>query len=370
MKGSLRRRARLGAVVVMAAGAALSWVPAASAVTVEASGWWWRPNTTTAPIAVPPRADVGTDQVLVEGTAEGATAVAAAKFKLAEGETSPILTITTTQDSVVPPDAGVLACRVASAWTAADGGKWEQRPIPDCFTSVQGIPSEGGKFTFALTPLQSDQDLDIVITPGTDPKAANDNTKYSAFSMKFNKPTAADLKTTTGDTSGFTGTGGGFTSPDPSSFGADSGSSSSDFGSSTSPTYDSGSTTFDSGSSSSFGASPAFSQPSTFTPPATVAAPAAAAVSPQEQADARGVAPVQAAPVAAKSEAPKNGRTLGILVLLAGAALGFWAYTGSALGGGGAVAPVPVAPPPGSEPVIGGLGRFARPRLGPPPTLS
>lgn len=374
MKASLhlRRAARVGAVVAIAAGAVLSWAPAASAVTVEASGWWWRPNTATAPIAVPPRGDVGKDQVLVEGTAEGATAVAAARFKLAEGETSPILTITPTQDSVIPPDAVILACRVASPWSAADGGTWEQRPIPDCFTSVQGIPSEGGKITFALTPLQSDQNLEVLITPGTNPTAPNENAKFSSFSLKFNKPTAADLKTTTGDTSGFTGTGGEFSSPDPSSFGADSGSFSSDSGTSTAPAFDSGSSgsSFGSGGiSTSFGASPAFSQPSTFTPPTSVAAPARAAVSPQEQANASGVAPVQAAPAAIRSAAPKKGRTLGILVLLAGAALAFWAYSGSAMAGGG-VPVVPVAPPPGAEPVIGGLGRFSKPRLGPPPSLS
>lgn len=371
MKANLRRGARIAAVAAMAAGTALSWTSAASAATVDAAGWWWRANTTTAPIDVPPRADVGTDQLLVEGTAEGATALAAVRFKLAEGETSPILTITPTQDSVLPPDAVVLACRAGSAWSSVQGGKWEYKPIPDCFSSVQGIPSDGGKLTFALTPLQSDQTIDVVIAPGVNPAAVNDNARSSAFTLKFAKPTAADLKTTTGDTSGFAGTGGDFSSPDPGSFGADTGSDTS--AATTGSSFDSGSSSssFDSGSTS-YGLSPAFSQPSTFTAPATVVAPAAATLKPQEQADASGSAPVQqAAPVANTVNAPKKGRTLGILVLLAGAALGFWAYSGSALGGGSALVPAaPLAPPPGTEPVLGGLGRFARPRVGPPPSLS
>jgi hypothetical protein len=368
MKGkTLRRWSRVGAVALLIAGGALSWAPSASAVTIDASGWWWRPNTTTAPIDVPPRADVSADQLLAEGEPEGATAVAAVRFKLAEGETSPILTIAPTADSVIPDGAVVLACRVGSSWQPAQGGKWELKPIPDCFTSVQGIPSDGGKLTFALTPLQSGQDLEIVIAPGVAPNATNDNARFSSFTLKFAKPTASDLKTTTGDTT-FSGTGGGFVTPDPSGFGADDSSGAGTAGTSGS-SFDSGTaSTFDSGSATSFGPSPAFSQPSTFTPPASVVAPASATLSANEQANSAGVArPVAAAPVAT-TRSPGKGRTLGILVLLAGAALGFWAYTGSAAGGGGVPA-VPVAPPPGSEPVVGGLGRFAKPRFGPPPSL-
>jgi hypothetical protein len=364
MTSPMRKGARLVAVVAMAAGAALSWVPPASAVTVDGAGWWWRTNTTTVPVEVPPRADVGTDQLLVEGEPEGATALAAVRFKLAEGESSPILTLTPTPDSVVPPTAVVLACRVGSAWTPAQGGKWERKPIADCFASVQGIQSEAGTITFALTPLQSGTNLEVVIVPGVDPNAVNDNARYSSFSLKFATPTAADLKTTTGD-AGFSGTGGDFNAPDPGSFGADtdgtSGGSSFDTGSS----FDAGSSSFDSGAS--FGPAPAFTQPSDFAAPTAVDSPAEAALSPSEQAGSTGVAPVQAAPVATTSES-NGGRTLGILVLLAGGALGFWAYSGSAAGRG--VAAVPVAPPPGAEPVMGGLGRFARPRTGPPPSLS
>ena len=376
MKRSFRRPARIVAVLAMAAGSALSWVPSASAVTVDASGWWWRPNTTAAPIDVPPRSDVGPDQLLVEGEPEGAVAVAAVRFKLAEGETSPILTITPTSDSLLSPEAVVLACRVGSSWVPAQGGKWELKPIPDCGTSVQGIPSDGGKLTFALTPLQSGADLEVVIAPGKNPTAPNDYVPGSAFSLKFAKPTSADLKTSTDDAGGFSGTGGDFASPDPSSFGADSGSSA---GSGSSSSFDSGSSsTFDSGSSSSFGggggstsfgASPAFAQPSTFTAPTAVTPAASASLPASEQAGPTGLAPVQAAPVANTAAPASKGRTLGILVLLAGAALGFWAYTGSAAGRGAPVA-APVALAPGAEPVVGGLGRFSRPRLGPPPSLS
>jgi hypothetical protein len=365
----IRRRARVAAVLLLAGGSALSWVPPASAVTVDASGWWWRANDSALPVDVPPRADVGTDQLLVEGEPEGATAVAAVRFTLAEGETSPILTLTPTQDSVLPPEAVVLACRVGSSWEPAQGGKWQRKPIPDCFSSVQGIPSDGGTLTFALTPLQSGTTLEIVIAPGVNPTAVNDNARFSSFSLKFPKPTSADLKTSSGDAGGFSGVGGDFSSPDPSEFGAegstsDGTSSSFDGGTSSGSSFDSTGGSL----STTFGPSPAFSQPSTFSPPATVAPSASAALPASEQAGPTGVAPVQAAPAANTADTPR-GRTFGILVLLAGAALGFWAYTGSA-SGAGRVAMVPAAPAPGTEPVVGGLGRFARPRLGPPPSLS
>ncbi len=368
-----RRVARLAAVLALILGAGLSWMPVASAVTVEASGWWWRPNTAAAPVEVPPRGDVSTDQLLVEGAPEGPVAVAAVRFRLAEGETSPVLTLTPTSDSVLPEGAVILGCRVASAWVAAQGGKWEKRPIPDCFTSVQGI-NAGGKITFALTPLQSGPDLEVAFYPGQVPNPSNDAAKGSAFTLKFAKPTGADLRTTPAEAGGFSGTGGGFSPPPAESFGAEPTSGGSD-SAPTSPTFDSASAPtadFSAPSSTSFGPSPAFSQPSTFAAPTDVT-PAAppSGLTADEQAGANGVAPsVQAAP-ASNTVASNNGRTFGIIVLLAGAALAFYAYSGSALGRGGVPAPVvPVAPPPGTEPVIGGLGRFARPRLGPPPSLS
>ncbi len=373
---SPRRAARIAAALALAAGTALSWAPSASAATVDAVGWWWRPNTAAAPGEVPPRADVSADQLLVEGEPEGPVAVAAVRFKLADGETSPILTITPSTDSVLPDGAVILGCRVASAWVSAQGGKWEKRPTPDCFTSVQGIRSDG-KITFALTPLQSGPDIEVAFYPGQVPNPSNDAAKGSAFSLKFAKPTAADLKTTSGEPGGFSGTGGGFSPPPAESFGAETGGGAG--GTETGSTGDG--TTFDSGdgatsdfsapteSSSTFGPSPAFSQPSTFAAP-TAVAPAAApsGLTANEQAGPTGVAPtVQAAPVSTTS-APRKGKTLGIIVLLAGAALGFYAYSGNALGGGRPV-PAPVAPP-GAEPVLGGLGRFSRARSGPPPSLS
>jgi hypothetical protein len=366
-----RRRARVPAVLAVALGLGLVWAPSAhAAATVQATGWWWRSNTATLPLDVPKRPDVGDDQLLVEGEPEGATAVAAVRFQVPKGETSPILTVTPTQDSTVPDDAVVLACRASSSWEAAKGGKWESQPIPDCFSSVQGIKGADGKLVFALTPIQSDDIVDVVLVPGT-VAGRPDNAKGSVFTLKFVAPTAADIKTTAGAEGGFTTTGGDFSSPDPSSFGA--GSTSSDTGSSS---FDSGaalapsSSSFDSGSAGTDFSSPAFSQPSTFSSPSTVApAVASAGVA---------AAPVAAAPVqatvASNTSEAKRGRTLGIIVLLAGAALAFWAYSGSVSGamsglaGGGTVAGAG-SPPAADQPVIGGLGRFARPRQGPPPPL-
>jgi hypothetical protein len=356
----LRRRARVPAVLAVTLGLGLVWSPSAHATaTVQATGWWWRSNTATLPLDVPKRPDVGDDQLLVEGELEGATAVAAVRFQVPKGETSPILTVTPTQDSVVPDDAVVLACRASSAWEPAKGGKWENQPIPDCFTSVQGIKGADGTIVFALTPIQAGDIVDVLLVPGT--VDGQPNARGSVFSLKFPLPTAADIKTTTADEGGFTTTGGGFSSPDPSSFGAGSTTD-------TSPsTFDSGtaspSSSFDSGSAGTDLSSPAFSQPSTFSAPSTVAPAAASAGVATPVA-----APVQATPAVSTIPSTKRGRTLGILVLLAGAALGFWAYSGGVAGGvsgltGGANGGT------AAEPVMGGLGRFSRPRQGPPPPL-
>lgn len=360
----MRRGARVPAALALVVGLGLTGLSgSAGAAAVEAAGWWWRPNSAVLPIPVPPRADVGTDQVLVEGEPEGATAVAGVRFLLAEGESSPVLAVTPSGDSVLPDDAVVLACRVTSNWVSAQGGKWESRPGADCLTSVQGIRSEDGKLVFALAPLQSGSTLDVVFTPGAG----------SVFSLKFLTPTPADLKTSTD--AGGASTGGDFAAPDPSSFGADT-ETGGDSGS-----FDPGPTTsFDTGAGagttgSDFG-SAAFTQPSTFTPPPTVpvavAAPSGAAPVAAAPSGSEGT-PVAAVP-ASNTNDTKKGRTLGILVLLAGGALGFWAYSGGPSGGGllggaGATGAPGSATGAGPEPVVGGLGRFARPRTGPPPTL-
>jgi hypothetical protein len=313
----------------MAVGAALLLAPSyASAASLDAAGWWWRPQTSALPVPLPAPPTVAKGQLLVEGQPQGANAVAALRFNLGDGEGSPVLTLKPVSGSQVPADAVVLACRSLVTWAPEEAGAWENKPLVDCATSVQGIPGDGGALTFALAPLQSETVLDIVLVPGTvasAPAGANGST----FSMVLDRPGPDALHVDTSSTP----TGGSFSSS------ADSGSSSSG------------------GATGTFDASPsgAFSAPS-FTPP--VATPAASG----------SLTPIEQAPSVATRAAPKplsdgydaGTRALGLGVFALGAAFAVQSVLRSRRDPAAAAA----------VESVGGLGRFARPRSGNPPPLS
>jgi hypothetical protein len=311
------------AIALMALGAGLLLAPPdASAASLDAAGWWWRPQTSALPVPLPPPPNVAKGQLLVEGLPQGANAIAALRFTLGDGEGSPVLTVKPTANSTVPADAVVLACRVVVSWSAEEAGAWENKPLVDCATSVQGIPGEGGAFTFALAPLQSESTLDIVLVPGTVP-AAPAGANGSVFSMVLDRP-----------------------GPDALVVGASSAPTGGTFASSDTGVSDPAPGTFDAGPSG------AFSAPS-FTPPA--AAPAATpSLTPTEQSPsvATGAGP---RPISDGYDA--GTRALGLVVFALGAAVALRSVLQSR-GGVDLTASV------------GGLGRFSRPRTGTPPPLS
>ena len=341
-----RQRLRLPAAALAIIGLVLMlYPPVAEAAALEATGWWWRPQTASLPAPLPPPPDVGPEQLLVQGQPEGATAVAALRFTLNEDEASPVLTIKPADGSQVPATAIVLACRAVVPWAPAQAGAWENKPIVDCATSVQGIAGEAGALVFAAEPLLSGPVLDLVLVPGTTPDGPP-GANGSVFSLKFDRPGPDALATTSGSSS----TGGTFTESVGSS-------------------PDSGSEAFGSTAPSDTGvASPAFAGPPA--PSGVDVAPAAeAALPPQQQANpgAVGYSPPGLTPAAnaGDDDADTRTRTLGFLVLVASAGLLFWSSATPGLGTG-------VAAPAGEVASVasGGLGRFARPRLGPPPPLS
>jgi hypothetical protein len=275
--------------------------------------------------------------VLVEGTPTGATAVAAITYTLLEGESAPTLTITPSTSSNVPADAVILACRAALDWEvpASQPGAWSDKPLVDCGRSVNGIIADG-TITFPLAPLVSGTDLDVVLVPGVTDQATPAGNVGSSFSLSFDVATGAVLTSTT-----------------------------------SSPTTSGGGSTFTPPVSSS----PSFSAGgSTFTAPETpVVQPA---LEPQDQAPTVPDQPMVAAPAAAPKE-DNTAQGVAFLILLAGAALAGLAYLTPARDADGTVGlgrfkrPAPAAAlNPAMEPVEGGLGRFARPRTGPPPALS
>ena len=358
----MRRRLLRVSLALCALGIGLVSSPApAGAASVTKSAWWTRgsdpgslvppaaqvPGVTApeAPVA-PPTADAAEGEVVVQGAPNGALAIAAITYALAPGESGPMLTITPGEGSNVPAEAVILACRAAIDWEVPETqpGTWQDKPLVDCGRSVNGIVSpDGTSITFALQPLVSGTDLDIVLTPGTTGETTPAGPVGSTFQLTFNATDAAVLATTRA----------------PSS--SSSGSSSS--GSSSSPTF--------------MPASPPVPAGNTFTPPESPVVPPA--LEPQDQAPTvPQVAAPPAQPVAAAEDDTAQG--VGFIILLLGAALAGWAYLtperrdddAPLVGLGRFRRPVPAAAlvDAPAEPVTGGLGRFSRLRTGPPPSLS
>lgn len=192
-------RAALGGALVAAA-AAVALVPTgAGAATLAQTGWWWRVNDgLPVPPPVPPNVPEGA--LMVAGAPDGATAIAALHFDLADDESSPVLTLQVAENGDQGGESALLAaCLTGSAWQPASAGSWGSKPFPACNVgSVTGVRSEDGKsWTFALTPLVTDGVVDVTLVPGTDPDLPPE-AAGSTFQLVFDAPTAASLTTTSG----------------------------------------------------------------------------------------------------------------------------------------------------------------------------
>ena len=193
---------RLRTVSALVALLASSWVfgGTGGAAELTDASWWWFGNQGPVPVPAPPTVPAG--GLLVAGSADGAKAVAAVRFTLADGESNPTLTLKVAENGDQGGEGAVLgACVAGSAWGGGEnGGPWEAKPNAACSTgSVQGIRSEDGtSWTFGLAPLVVSGVVDVVITPGT---IAPDAPVGATFSLAFAPPTAAALATTPGDSS-------------------------------------------------------------------------------------------------------------------------------------------------------------------------
>lgn len=355
--------------------------PAAQALDAPTSAWWSRVATTTptdeAPVGLPvpapttpgtlpAGATVPEGHLLVEGTPEGATAVAAAKWRLAEGESSPSLTLAVGDGSTINPESIVLACKAAAPWTPpeANPGPWDAKPLVDPGRCVNGVIAEDlSTVSFGLQPLVSGDELDVVLVPGkvaAGPAPADG----SAFRLVVEAPSADSLDVVAG--SDFDqGTGDVFVPPAESAPPAS-------VGGSPAP-IDSSSPSLPSPSSSS-GVSPA---PVVSGIEEPVAAPA---LEPQELAPS--VPDVSDAVEVVSAEDAE--RTIGFILLLLAAIAAGWAHLTQKdapdIGLGRFRTPAPTAATAtatsvgvndaGGPPTVGGLSRFARERTTPPSRLA
>ncbi|MFZ6005207.1 MAG: hypothetical protein ACOYXM_14875 [Actinomycetota bacterium] len=349
---SARRVGRLlcGSVAALGALVAIG-LPAlaAPATSIDDAGWWWRAKQGQlgAVPAAPPNVEPG--QLLVQGAPDGATALAAIRATLSQGQTNPVLTLTVAADGDQGGEtAVVLACQTGSSWSGGDAQVWDSKPKPDCSVSVQGQRSpDGATWTFPVGALQFNNDVNVILVAGTDP-ALPAGANGSVFSLTFEQPTTASIQTT-----------GGSTPP---------------------PTFSSGGS-FSNGS----GSSGTFSETGTFAPPVGTGTFAVSPVSPALPEADQGLtatAPVIQARTPAPAVQPiralksDGARAFGALVLVLGAAGSWWfgqqapplprklgRFASAA--GSAAVHESTLQP----APEVGGLGRFARTRTGPPPRL-
>ncbi|MFP5326615.1 MAG: hypothetical protein ACLGHT_03930 [Acidimicrobiia bacterium] len=199
----------------------------AGAATLGDKGWWWFGNAgqtrltppgvpgVSAPAGTPetpPPRDVPENGLLVERsapTSEGqqTTAIAAVRFELSSGETSPILELKAASTAGTP---ALLACIAGSAWTGTHGGRWDYKPLVACDpasegASVAGVAGAENVWTFNLSTLVVGADeedgggtVDVVIVPQRDPAAA----AQPPFRIVFEAVTQNSLKTTMGGSFG------------------------------------------------------------------------------------------------------------------------------------------------------------------------
>lgn len=336
----MRRRAV--AIVISLIGLMVLFIsPNAEAATVDALGWWSRTATTdplaespaplpipapTTPDTVPIGASVGETQLLVEGAPDGALAIAAATWTLADRESTPSLTLPISPGSTVSPSSVILACKAAAPWTAPSPrpGRWETKPLTDGRSCINGVIADDlSSITFGMQPLLRKQLLDVVFVPGRVaelPPEANGST----FRWVFDQPTADSLTLVEG--SDFSEGAGPVVVTIPPAGGQQS------TGFTAPPA-----TVAPSGGQSSFTAAPS--------PSGDSSAAASPALEPQDLGPS--VPRLDDQLLASSLSTDGTPRTLGIILLLIGAAIAAWAHFGDA-----AVDP--------EAPVMVGLGRFRR----------
>lgn len=329
------------AALLIISGSLLGWTAAAvDAATVVDSGWWDRNAN-----ALLPQLDPPPDGALrVANDPTGASAIAAVRFQLDEGEDDPSLTLRVVGDPV-PDGAAFVACPTTSEWTAASGAPLTEAPEADCEAgaALGLVAGDGTAVAFDLTQiaqLAQDAVVDVVIAPSP----TGESPVADTFAVDFEAPVATDITA-----SGPAPAGPSVPGASPSTGGAAApaiggGSGSTGGGSpSFSPSSPSGGFSAPAGPSVTV---PGAGTPSVTTPGATP--PATTAI------DAE-----QAAPEPLLADATSSKRWIGLLT--AAAVLGLGAYLWRADRARAVMT---------AGPVLGGLGPFVRERAGPAPDVA
>ena len=147
----------------------------AEAVAPSAAGWWWVAGGQGLPTTTPPGG------LWVSQGPQGQVAVSAL-YLGAHGLVGATLTLEVDQAIGTP---SLRACPAAQPWIPESGGPLANAPEPACATSASGILKSPTTVTFDLTPLGTQQGLDIVLLP--------DPNRPAPFSVTFRPPTASTL---------------------------------------------------------------------------------------------------------------------------------------------------------------------------------
>jgi hypothetical protein len=321
---------RLVLVAALLVGTLAFGVRPAAAAGLSGAGWWWKAQTGAATLPAPPTVPPG--GLMVAADPSGPTAIAALQFDLEPNEGVPVLTLALASGGNVNADAAIIvACPSTTAWTSSYVGTWDSRPDAECARAVTGTRSaDGSAYTFALSPFLAAGKVNVVLQPGAGP----------VFQLTFNAPSDAALKTSPVAPAS-TPSSAPELSAEPETFDA--------------PAIDFGGT------------------PLEFSPSAPAFVPDEQALDVATGAPARPIAGNRTGVVAASK--PPRGSALALLLLLAvgGAA---WAFSNMPTPAVRALGPMThsdTAEDTGraaaGPAAVGGLGRFARPRHGPPPRL-
>ena len=175
------------AAVLLVSGSFLGWTAAAvDAATVVDAGWWDRNANALLPQLDPP--PEGALRIANDPT--GASAIAAVRFQLDEGEEDPSLTLRVAGDPV-PDGAAFVACPAASAWTGASGAPLEEAPDADCEAgaALGLVAGDGTSVAFDLAQLARSATVDVVIGPSP----TGESPVTDTFAVDFEAPLATDI---------------------------------------------------------------------------------------------------------------------------------------------------------------------------------
>ncbi len=175
------------AILLIAGGSLLGWSAAAvGAATVDDAGWWDRNADALLPQIDPPPDGA----IRVGNDPAGASAIAAVRFQLDEGEEDPMLVLRVVGDPA-PATAALQACPATSEWTGEAGAPLSEAPTYDCEAGTALGLVAGTTVSFDLSQLATSPTVDVVISPAP----AGDDPVADTFTVDFEAPTPADITT-------------------------------------------------------------------------------------------------------------------------------------------------------------------------------